>query len=1012
MLSTINKPYRNKNCIFRLGGSAVIVWALLAGFAGIVSAQNAPDIGAEQFNKGLNLYEHGLFEHSSQELGAYSQANALHPFSIAADYYKALNSGKLDSVNTEQFYKKFVRQNPRYRFADTLLLELGSRNFINGNYGNAVALYEQAIDHEVDSSLATRIYYWMAEASAEQGKNEEARTYFLELANTFPNSHWTPSALYARGRLYLSEQQYEEASNAFEMLRKRHPNDPMTRRINTALGESYYQQGKYKEAIEAFEDYLPYMEGELKSKAVYLIAESHNYLNNFDKASTYYLQFIKREKGEKEVRNARYGLGWVYHKQEIYHWAAESFGKAAGGEDELGRKALYYKAVNEKLSGRYRLALKTFARFGEQFKEGLFVEEAYYEWAVTAYELGQYSRTIEILLPLVRSDQTMDRAANVYTLLGEAYFANKEYTRSLQAFDAAEQLTDVADSVKHRAQFQKAWVQYNNQAYRQAQPLFEQVYSRAEGDLAAEALFWSADAYYGYEHYGPASSQFRQFLEITGDHKLTGAARYSLGWSYFKMGEYQKAIRPFKDFLIDYDPPPMSMFPYDTDTRLRIGDAYFAISEYDSARTYYEMEIGAEPGGDYAMFQVANCYYRSQNTYQAVQTFRRMLRIYPYSRLSEQAQYNVAYIYFLMNNYDQAISEFKTVISRYPNTDWAARSQYNIADAFYNAGEYEKAIEAYNKVLDQYPRSDFIIDAVNGIRYAQTASGKVDSSSAILENFLKQHPQASTADRLRFRQANMRLQSGNYKEAVNEFRNYLRITNNRDLMPDAYYNLAEAYEQLDRHNQAIQAYESIVEEFPESDRTDGALEQLGRIHYERDEFKESIQYFKRILDRGRSLQVEAHLGVADSRLALNELDSARVHFQEARDLESTNSAAQLGLGRIALKQQRYDEATEIFQQISDNNTTQVGARAQYLLGLTYQRQGQCNKALEAYSRVKILYEAYVDWVSRALVNSAECYLELGNKSEAQNTLNEVLDTYGRTEAAKDAQNMLDSRFDN
>src|SRR5690625_6165425 len=66
--------------------------------------------------------------------------------------------------------------------------------------------------------------------------------------------------------------------------------------------------------------------------------------------------------------------------------------------------------------------------------------------------------------------------------------------------------------------------------------------------------------------------------------------------------------------------------------------------------------------------------------FDAVTQFRRLLRIYPYSRLREQAQYNIAYVYLNTGNYDQAIEEFTTVIQRYPGTEWAARSQYNIGE--------------------------------------------------------------------------------------------------------------------------------------------------------------------------------------------------------------------------------------------------------------------------------------------------------------------------------------------
>ena len=88
---------------------------------------------------------------------------------------------------------------------------------------------------------------------------------------------------------------------------------------------------------------------------------------------------------------------------------------------------------------------------------------------------------------------------------------------------------------------------------------------------------------------------------------------------------------------------------------------------------------------------------QSQSNLWAKSTFRRLLRIYPFSRLREQAQYNVAYIYMTTGNNQQAIEEFETVINRYPGTEWAARAQYNIGDAHYNTGKYELAVRLTNR---------------------------------------------------------------------------------------------------------------------------------------------------------------------------------------------------------------------------------------------------------------------------------------------------------------------------
>lgn len=979
----------------------------LAGFSFQLQAQEIQSSPAENYKQGISLFEKGLYEKAAGEFEQFLEVEKDHNLRASAGFYLARSKAEVDSANTLAYYQDFMHEYPRSQFASKLLFELGKDAEQEQKYSKALNHYQRAIDLGLSEEETAQTYYWMAETSALKGDNKQARSYFLTLADKYPQSNLAPKALYARGRLHLSENNYDASTDAFELLKDRYPNNEMTRRIGTALGESYYQQERYEKAIEAFKNAIPHLNDELETKAVYLIAESYNYLNQLDNASTYYLQYINRTEGTDKVRVAQHGLGWVYNKQEIYHWAAEEFGKAAEGSDELARKSLYYKAVNEKLGSRYREALNTFRTFGDRFQEGEWIEEAYYEWAITAYEVGRYSEAIETLLPLVRSDQNLDWKGKVFTLLGESYFANEEYTRAIQAFEEAEKVTDLDPETKRQARFQKAWVQYSNQAYKEAQSIFESLHKKApDTEFGSEALFWSADAYYHMEHFGPASAQFAEFIQQYPDHKLIGPANYSLGWSHFKMGNYKEAIAPLQTFQEKYDPPEVALYPYDTDTRLRIGDSYYAIGDYSNAISYYKKAIGAEPGGDYAMFQIGNSHYRNEQTYEAVKTFRRFMRIYPQSRLSEQAQYNIAYIYLNTGNYSQAVEEFQTVINQYPNTEWAARSQYNIGDTYYNAGDYEKAIEAYKTVMNKYPESDYIIEAVNGIQYAQVSGGQADSSSAVLEDFLADHPQTSMADRLRFRQADNHMQRGNYQGAIKEFQQYLRITNNDELIPDAHYNLANAYEETDQMNNAVEEYKLIVSEFPNSERSAPALESLGQIANSRENYQQAFKYFEQLSEKGSEYRQEALIGMGNVQLTMENPEQAGEHFQSALDNDKNYDPANVGLAKVAIENENYQKAEDFLSPVAESNTTKIGAEAQYLLGVVHQEQGNYSAAVDAYSNVSVLYEAFDEWVAKSLLNQARSYIQMGQAGEAKSTLNTLIEDYPDMPQAQEAQRLL------
>src|SRR5690606_11389908 len=226
----------------------------------------------------------------------------------------------------------------------------------------------------------------------------------------------------------------------------------------------------------------------------------------------------------------------------------------------------------------------------------------------------------------VRRDMAKKQPGLVFILLGEAYYANNEFTRAIQAFDAAAQTTNLDPDVLRQARFQKGWALFREMAFDAAQPIFESlVREQPTGSFSAEALFWNADSYFNLGNYQQAATQFQRFIDQHPRHELIGAARYSLGWSYFKMGEYERAVPPLQAFLRDYKPPPIALYPYDVDTNLRIGDAYFALREYGPAIDAYRKVTGARQGGDYALYQIGISYNRAQQTYEAVNTFRQLV---------------------------------------------------------------------------------------------------------------------------------------------------------------------------------------------------------------------------------------------------------------------------------------------------------------------------------------------------------------------------------------------------
>ncbi|MEN9839592.1 MAG: hypothetical protein RL177_1071, partial [Bacteroidota bacterium] len=225
-------------------------------------------------------------------------------------------------------------------------------------------------------------------------------------------------------------------------------------------------------------------------------------------------------------------------------------------------------------------------------------------------------------------------------------------------------------------------------------------------------------------------------------------------------------------------------------------------------------------------------------------------------------------------------------------------------------------------------------------------------------------------------------------------------------VPEAWYNIADAYRQMDQSAAAITAYETLIKDFPTSSRAESAMLNLGTLYLERRDGQKAIGYFQDLLKATRRLRNEANIGLGQAYVLLNRFDDAETAFKAVLAVSATNDQARLGLAKTQLATNRAAEAEPTLRAIASTNTLEQGAEAQYLLGTLLQQRRDYAAAQDAYSRVRVLYEAYSGWVSLAMLRTAECLNAVGNTPDAQRTLQALIERFPGTPAATEARRLL------
>ncbi len=167
------------------------------------------------------------------------------------------------------------------------------------------------------------------------------------------------------------------------------------------------------------------------------------------------------------------------------------------------------------------------------------------------------------------------------------------------------------------------------------------------------------------------------------------------GMDAFSVGDYSKAIKAFEQILDKHPFSKEAML-----AELKAADAHYYNKSYFEAKFLYQEFEERHPTNEaipYVIFQIGMCDFTRSDRIDrditgakdAIKTFSRLLRTYPYSPYTKEArariqaareflvnhEYFVAVFYVRSEKYDQAIHRLKYLLTIYPDSNIAPKAQ-------------------------------------------------------------------------------------------------------------------------------------------------------------------------------------------------------------------------------------------------------------------------------------------------------------------------------------------------
>jgi len=207
------------------------------------------------------------------------------------------------------------------------------------------------------------------------------------------------------------------------------------------------------------------------------------------------------------------------------------------------------------------------------------------------------------------------------------------------------------------------------------------------------------------------------------------------------------------------------------------------------------------------------------------------------------AKYNLGYCYLKKENYHQAQGFFEQVV-RNPQLNSSSMEQdayIRDADCYYMNRDFKTALNMYNKVLSlSWPGADYAIFQKAMIAGVNNGKEKI----TLLNSINRQYPGSALAPDANMEIAGTYLAGEQYREALPYLKNVLRSPGAEALKPKAYLRSGIAWYNLNNNKEALNQYDSLLRQFPNSPEAQDALESAKTIYVEEGRTGDYVNFAK------------------------------------------------------------------------------------------------------------------------------------------------------------------------
>lgn len=520
--------------------------------------------------------------------------------------------------------------------------------------------------------------------------------------------------------------------------------------------------------------------------------------------------------------NKAYQDALALYNNEQYQAAQSIFEsvKTTTKDGETEANSAYY-AANAAIRLNQRGADKMMEDFVERYPTSTKRNSAFLDVADYYFETGKYPYALKWYKKVDESSMPYSERDRYNFNNGYALYASK------RPKEAERYLNKVTTSQKYgsQAKYYLGYIAYEQDDYNSASARFDQI---QDPELLDEKLtYYQADLNFKLGKFEEAIDLAKKQLAKSNRQEVSELNKI-IGESYFNLEQYAEAI----PYLEEYKGKRGKW--NNTDYYL-LGYSHYKLGDYQSAIQQFNKIIdGNNSVSQNAYYHLAECYLRLDKKSEALNAFRNASQMDFSPEIQKDAWLNYARLsYEIGNAYEPVPQVLTTYLETYPKDENQLEIQELLVDSYITSRNFEGAMELLEKNKNYASKETY-----QKVAYYRGVELFIDGDySGAWERFdksLKSAENATFEARALYWKAESAYRMNRFEEALVDFVQFQNSSAAKSLpeYEQLDYNLGYSYFKLKDYNNAISYFQNVVSSnaIDEARKNDGYL-RLGDSYF-------------------------------------------------------------------------------------------------------------------------------------------------------------------------------------